>query len=230
MITMREWGRLGLAIVRGMRDSTRTDELLVGEEIVCRGRFETLYSELAGVIASDPEARVLLRDKPRLSRADVDLDALRALPADTLGGAYVRHLDRYGLDPDVLADPFGHWSGARYSHPDIAFLHERYRQTHDIWHALTDLGTEGHEEVLIHAFTWSQLRLPYSALILSFGTLKHILLERRWRVLRRGLRDAWEAGREARPLLLVRWEDRWGEPLAAIREQYRIRSLGAIAA
>jgi len=225
MITPREWRRLGLSIVRGLRDSTRTDELLVAEEIVCRGRFKALHKALASTIATNPEAQSLLVDKPRLAKDAVDYAALRALPPDTLGGAYVRHIDRFGLDPDLLADPFGHWSGTRYADPDTAYLHERYRQTHDLWHALTGLGTAGHEEVLIHAFTWGQLRLPYSILIVSFGTLKHILFERRWDVLRRGLRDAWDAGREARSLLLVRWEDRWQMPLAEVRDTYRIRTL-----
>jgi ubiquinone biosynthesis protein COQ4 len=227
MITTREWGRLGLSIVRGLRDSKRTDELLVAEEIVCRGRFEALHAQLAETIASDPEARSLLADKPRLAKDTVDFDALRALPADTLGGAYVRHLDRFGLDPDLLADPFGRWSGTHYDDPDTAYLHERYRQCHDLWHALIGLGIEGYEEVLVHAFTWAQLRLPYSALIVGFGTLKHILLERRWEVLRHGLRDAWQAGHEALPLLLVRWEDKWQLPVEEIRETYHIRKLAA---
>lgn len=225
MITAPEWRRLGLSIYRGWRDSTRTDELLVAEEIVCRGRFEALHRKLVPTIANDPEARSLLIDKPRLASDAVDYDALRALPADTLGGAYVRHLDRFDLNPDLLADPFGHWSGTRYADADTAYLHERYRQTHDLWHALTGLGTEGYEEVLIHAFTWGQLRLPYSMLIVSFGTLKHVLLERRWNVLTRGLRDAWDAGRSARSLLLVRWEDRWQMPLDAVRDSYRIQVL-----
>lgn len=225
MITAAEWRRLGLSIYRGWRDSTRTDELLVAEEIVCRGRFEALHRKLTSVIATDPEARSLLIDKPRLASDVVDYGALRALPETTLGGAYVRHLDRFGLDPDLLADPFGHWSGTRYADADTAYLHERYRQTHDLWHALTGLGTEGYEEVLIHAFTWGQLRLPYSMLIVSFGTLKHILLERRWKVLTRGLRDAWDAGRSARSLLLVRWEDRWQMPLDQVRDAYRIQVL-----
>ena len=225
MITPPQWRRLGLSIVRALRDSTRTDELLVAEEIVCRSRFERLHASLATTIATNPEAQSLLVDKPRVASDVIDFEALRRLPADTLGGAYVRHLDRFGLDPDLLADPFGHWSGTRYADPDAAYLHERYRQTHDIWHALTGLGTEGYEEVLIHAFTWGQLRLPYSALVVSFGTLKHVLLERRWGVLLRGLRNAWDAGREARSLLLVRWEDRWQVPLAEIRDTYRIRVL-----
>jgi len=225
MLTAREVARLGLTIVRGLRDSTRTDELLVAEELVCRERFIALKKALAAEIAGSPEAQTLLAERPRLSKADVDFDALRRLPADTLGGAYARHLDRYGLDPDLLADRFGHWSGARHTDPEVAYLHERYRQTHDLWHALTGLGTAGHEEVLVHCFTWAQLRLPYSALIVSFGTLKHVLLERRWHTLRRGLADAYRAGLEAAPLLLVHWERKWHEPLDQIRRDYRIRVL-----
>lgn len=225
MLTAREMSRLGLSIVRGLKDSTRTDELLVAEELVCRGRFNALRQTLADEIDASEEARTLLRERPRLASSDVDFDALRALPADTLGGAYVRHLDRFGLDPDLLADPAGHWSGARYADPTAAYLHERYRQTHDLWHALTQLGIAGHEEVLVHCFTWGQLRLPYSALIVLFGTLKHVLFERRWHTLTHQLRDAHEAGLEAAPLLLVHWERRWHHPLAEIRRDYRIRTL-----
>jgi len=226
MLTARQWARLGLSIVRALRDSNRTDELLVAEELVCRPRFTALHATLRDTIARDPEARDLLRDKPRLATDAVDLDALRRLPATTLGGAYVRHLDRFGLDPDLLADPAGKWSGAGYDDPDTAYLHERYRQTHDLWHALTGLGTEGHEEVLIHAFTWGQLHLPYSALIVLFGTLKHILIERRWDVLTRGLDEAFAAGRAARPLLLVYWERRWDHDVDDLRHELGIRVLG----
>jgi ubiquinone biosynthesis protein COQ4 len=226
MLTAREMSRLGLSIARGLKDSTRTDELLVAEELVCRGRFTALRKELAPEIDTSEEARTLLRERPRLASTEVDYAALRALPADTLGGAYVRHLDRFGLDPDLLADPAGHWSSAHYADPEAGYLHERYRQTHDLWHALTNLGVAGHEEVLVHCFTWGQLRLPYSALIVAFGTLKHVLLEGRWRTLTHELRAAWRAGLEAKPLLLVHWERRWHHPLAEIRRDYRIRVLG----
>ncbi len=225
MSTTREWGRLGLSIARGLRDSTRTDELLVAEELVCRGRFMALREALARELEASPEARDLLRDRPRIAQATVDFDALRRLPEGTLGRVFVDHLDRHGLDPDLLADPFGHWSQTSYPDPVAAYLHERYRQTHDLYHALLSLGVEGYEEVLVHAFTWAQLRLPYSALIVAFGALKHVLLEARWSVLRHDLRDAYEAGRDAAPLLLVYWERRWHEPLASIRHTFGLRPL-----
>ena len=225
-MTPQQWFRLTQAIVRTLGDSNRTDELLVAEELVSRGRFERLHRQLAPRLAVDPEAKALMRDKPRLARSDIDFAALAALPSDTLGGTYARHLERYQLDPDLLAGAAGAASGAGYRDPDTAFLHERYRQSHDLWHALTGLGTEGYEEVLLHAFTWAQLRLPYSALIVLFGAVKHMLLERRWETLTRGLNDAWQAGREAAPLLLVRWEDRWERPVASVRGAFRIRVIG----
>ncbi|TNF34168.1 MAG: hypothetical protein EP329_07530 [Deltaproteobacteria bacterium] len=228
-MTPQQWIRLGQAISRTLADSNRTDELLVAEELVCRGRFARLKRELAPRLAAEPEALALLRDKPQLGSRDVDYAALAALPQDTLGGAYVRHLRRHGLDPDLLAGEAGEASGAGYDDRDTAYLHERYRQSHDLWHALTGLGVEGYEEVLLHAFTWSQLRLPYSALIVLFGAAKHMVLERRWETLTRGLREAWQAGREAEPLLLVRWEDRWDWPVARVRDTYRVRVLGGAA-
>ena len=222
--------RFGKVLVKTLADSKETNELLVGEEIVSRGRFERVMDELRPLIAADPEAQELLRDKPRMARDAIDYDALRRLSPTTVGGAYVRHLDRFGLDPDVLAQPAGSHSGWGYTDPDIAYLHERYRQVHDLWHALLGLGTEGYEEVLVHAFTWPQLYLPYSALIISFGTLKHMVLERRWHMLTRGLREAWQAGKDAQQLLLVYWEKRWDEPVEVALARYGIRPLRHLAA
>jgi ubiquinone biosynthesis protein COQ4 len=215
-MTLTELRRVVVATARVIADSTRTDELLVAEQLVCRGRFQHLYATLS---PSD-EGAALLYDKPSISSADVDFDALRTLPVESLGGAYVRHLDRYGLDADVLAVPV-----TTLRHPDVRYLHERYRQTHDIWHALLGLGTEGHEEVLVHAFTWAQLGLPYSAMILLFGTVKHMVLEQRWEALRNGLRDAYMLGRKAEPLLLVYWERHWETPLAEVRANLGLGTL-----
>ena len=108
---------------------------------------------------------------------------------------------------------------------DMAYLMRRFRQTHDVWHALLGLGIAGHEEVVIHAFSWGQLRLPVSALVVLFGTVKHIVLERRWGALRHSLREAYELGRDAQPLLPVVWEDQWSRPLAEVRARYRLRPL-----
>jgi ubiquinone biosynthesis protein COQ4 len=205
------------AIARVLADSERTEEIHRVEELTGRERFRRFLAE----IGDDAELSRLLADRPELCSAQVDFDALRALPPDSLGFRYVDHLDQNGLTADSQAAPTTH-----VDDPIIAYLMRRFRQTHDVWHALLDLGTTGHEEVIIHAFSWGQLKLPVSALVITFGTLKHIVLEARWDALRTGLHDAYRCGRDAAPLLPVYWEKMWEEPIEAVRGRYGVRSLG----
>jgi ubiquinone biosynthesis protein COQ4 len=166
---------------------------------------------------ADPESARILATRPELSSAQVDYDALRALSPATLGGAYVRHLDGNGITADYQAAATRH-----VDDPDIAYLMRRFRQTHDVWHALLGLGIAGHEEVIIHSFSYGQLRLPVSAMIMLFGTMKHIVLERRWGALRHSMLEAYRAGREAAPLMPVYWEDLWEAPLETVRVAYNV--------
>ena len=208
--------RVGKAIVRVIGDSTKTHEIHRVEEITGRPRYRALLRELH---ASD-EGRRLLAERPELSSDHVDYDYLRTLSAETLGGAYVRHLDTNGLSADYQAAATRH-----VEDPDMAYLMRRFRQTHDVWHALLGIGVTGHEEVLTHWFSYGQLRLPVSALIMVFGTLKHFVVERRWGALRHSPMEAYRDGRDAAPLLGVIWEDQWEVPLAHVRDSYNVRPL-----
>jgi ubiquinone biosynthesis protein COQ4 len=208
--------RVGQAIVRVLGDSTKTHEIHRVEEITGRPRYRALLAEMQ----QTPEGRRLMAQRPELSSSHVDYDRLRALPETTLGGAYVHHLDTHGLSADYQAAATRH-----VDDPDIAYLMRRFRQTHDVWHALLGMGVHGHEEVLIHWFTYGQLRLPVSAMIMALGTMKHIVLERRWGALRHSMLEAYRAGRDAVPLMPVYWEDLWEHPLEDVRARYRVRPL-----
>jgi ubiquinone biosynthesis protein COQ4 len=203
-------------VVRVLADSTRTHEIHRVEEITGRGR----YREILAAMKTSADGRELLRERPELSTDHLDYDVLRALPESTLGGRYARHLDGNGITADYQAAATRH-----VQDPDIAYLMRRFRQTHDVWHALLDLGIAGHEEVIIHAFSWGQLRLPVSAMVVLFGTLKHIVGERRWGALRHALGEAYRVGRDAAPLLPVHWEKLWAQPIAAVRERYGVQPL-----
>ncbi len=209
-----EMWRLAQAIGRTLADSEQTGEIQVAEELTGRGKYRAWIA----AHRNDPEVLALLEDRPELCSEQVDYDALRALPADTLGNRYVRHLDDNGLSADSQA------TATQYiDDPDMAYLMRRFRQTHDVWHALIELGTAGHEEVIIHAFSYGQLRLPVSALVVFFGSIKHIVLERRWGALRHALAEAYVIGRDAAPLLPVYWERMWETPMDEIRARYHLR-------
>ena len=208
--------RVGLAVVRVLGDSTKTPEIHRVEEITGRPRYRTLLRQMVDT----PEGQRLLAERPELSSDHIDYDELRRLPATTLGGAYARHLDDNGLSADYQAAATHH-----VDDPDMAYLMRRFRQTHDVWHALLGIGVTGHEEVLIHWFSYGQLRLPVSVLIMLFGTMKHIVLEQRWAALRHSTLEAYHAGRDAAPLMPVYWEDLWEVPLDEVRARYGVRTL-----
>ena len=195
-----------------LADSNRTLDIITAEEIAAQTQLRALLS--SGLFEIDHEARSLFHDRPTL--ADVDLAALRARPATSLGGAFARFLDRNGLDYQLTRQPTPYTR-----EPDAAWLLHRLRQSHDLWHVLVGLGVRGHEEVLIHAFSLGQTGMPSSILIAALGGVKHLLLERRWRDLL-GLRRAYRLGRRARPLLAVYWERHWDESVDVIRARYAV--------
>jgi len=214
--TLQDAYRIGQAVVRVLGDSTKTHEIHRVEEITGRPRYRRLLAEMQ----STSEGRRLLVDRPELSSDLVDFAHLRRLPASTFGGAYARHLDGNNITADYQAAATRH-----VDDPDMAYLMRRFRQTHDVWHALLGIGITGHEEVLIHWFSYGQLHLPVSALIMVFGSMKHLLLERRWDAVRHSMMEAYRAGRDAAPLLPVYWEDYWELPLEEVRARYHVRPL-----
>jgi ubiquinone biosynthesis protein COQ4 len=213
---LKDGYRVGQAIVRVLGDSTKTHEIHRVEEITGRPRFRAIRAEMEHTA----EGQRLLAERPELSSELVDYDHLRALPETTFGGAYVRHLDNNGITADYQAAATRH-----VDDPTMAYLMRRFRQTHDVWHALLGLGIAGHEEVVIHWFSYGQLRLPVSAMIMLLGTMKHIVLEQRWGAMRHSMMEAYRAGRDAAPLLSVYWEDYWERPLEEIRARYNVHPL-----
>ena len=203
-----------VAMGKAILNSEDTDALLTGEEISSVGRMIAVEA----ILDSCDEGRRILADRPRLSSKTVDFDRLRGLPAGTIGHEYAAHLDREGLDPDALCVPV-----TRGPSDTANYLLERVRQTHDIWHTVLGLGAAAYQEVLVHAFQWPQLHMPYSALVIVFGTLKHYIGERRWPQLRWSLKAAYDAGAEAKPLICAYWEERWDQRLVDLRAEFAVR-------
>ena len=63
------------------------------------------------------------------------------------------------------------------------------------------------------------------ARVVVLGALKHMVLERRWAVLRHDVLRAYRAGKRAAPLLAVYWERHLERPLEDVRAQYGIEPL-----
>jgi ubiquinone biosynthesis protein COQ4 len=164
-----------------------------------------------------PSGRELLARRPAIDKTHVDFAALRALPATTLGGAYARMLEAKNLDPDLFQRPPG-------LPDDLAYVAQRARQTHDLWHVLTGLDTDIAGETALQAFTYEQLHQNFSRLIVTFGQL---FFGAKYPHMKQLVERARRAGAGTPFLLAVAWEELWTEPLARVREQFRLTEAAA---
>jgi len=145
-----------------------------------------------------------------------DLDALARMPPETLGGAFARRMKAEGLDQDY------------YEHAKprnrMQFLRLRMRQTHDIWHALTGLGTDEFGEIAIQGFVAGQYTSTTAA-ITDAGVFLRSVFRCRLDDLEKYIDafcEGYMAGKRAESLLDVKWEALWAESLESLRQRYRI--------
>jgi len=193
------------ALVDLLNDPEDTTNVFVLGMVINAPAFPLLLSR----IVTDPDGGRLLRERPSITSEFVDYDALRALPHDTLGGAYVRFLDDNGLDPDFFQPPQGL--------PEIVgYIGQRFRQTHDIWHVLTGYDTSVTGEAILQAFTFGQTGMPSAGLIAAAGSLRFTRPGNR---LPQRCVEGFLRGRRAAFLPVVFFEEMWERPLNDVRRE-----------
>jgi ubiquinone biosynthesis protein Coq4 len=152
----------------------------------------------------------------RYCPARYDVDGLLALDASCLGGLYARHMKARGLRPDFFDEV-----APRHK---LHYLRLRMRQTHDVWHTLTGFGTDQAGEVGLQGFYFAQFTNGQSALIFAGAILKSIL-RRRYGELEQFVEafcEGFHHGRRAQPMLGVKWEELWREPVKELRRRFNI--------
>ncbi|MFT7583561.1 MAG: ubiquinone biosynthesis protein COQ4 [Myxococcota bacterium] len=198
--------RAGVGATRSLlRDPEDTTQVLILGMMVNRAAFPKFFA----AFLEHPEGMWIFKNRPAIDSSEVDYDALRALPDDTLGREYVRFIDTNALDPDFFQAPPGAPEAA-------AIIAKRLRQAHDIWHVVTGYDTTVPDEVALQAFTAAQTGMPSAKLIALFGTLRWGPNNRgMWRDVIRGYRR----GKRARAFSPLRWETRWALPLEDVRAE-----------
>jgi len=166
--------------------------------------------------------RRLLEARHDILEVVTDRVALRALPDGSLGREYVRFADTKQLFPEVLAsqtrearcDSGGLVPNAT---PEVAYLHDRYRDLHDLWHVATGYDTDMAGEWGLLAFQTQQTGYRSMMLMASIGCF---LTAIRGRL---DLIGVWLGGRRrgkrAANLLAQDWERLLPMPLDAVREE-----------
>jgi ubiquinone biosynthesis protein COQ4 len=200
------WTRALSALRMVLADPDRTDQVLEFLGLVNSGPSTSARIER---FFTDPAAQTLYDEHRAIDSRTVDLDALAALPEGTLGHAYAKFLRSRGLTPEVFD---GSPPGIR--DPRLAYVVQRMRQTHDLWHVVTGCDTDPAGEIALQAFTFAQVRAPGNAILAVTGALRGVrekpgIVRDMIALYRRGLR--------ANRLPSFAWEDHWATPLAEVR-------------
>ena len=173
------------------------------------------YDELA---LGHPVAQELLAD--RYLAEPPDVEALKALPEDSLGYAFARYLIENGLDPALLRE-----SAFIEAHEkrgvDVGYLAARGFQLHDMFHVLTGYDTTPLGEVRVVSFTVAQYPAPYPAMIIGTRPLQAALYKPQLLpILMDAITEGWARGRAAASLIAVRWEEQFERPLKELQAEY----------
>lgn len=112
---------------------------------------------------SDPEGREILKDRPRLKVDEINFSDLEKLPKNTFGYHYWKFMARYDFKPDER--PL-----VKYV-PDmeLAYIMQRYKETHDFTHSLLNLGIDIEDELAVKAYEMLQTGIPMTGFSLLTG-------------------------------------------------------------
>lgn len=196
------------ALTRLMRDPEDTRQVF----LLYVSLNATSFPRVIERFLAEPEGRRLMDERPALDSTTLDFARLATLPAHTLGHAFGRHMADNGLSPDIFQAPPG-------APPEVAYLAQRLRQTHDLWHVVTGYGTGVIDELALQAFTYAQMKAPGPLLLSLAGALRFGLGDRR--AIQR-IYQGYRRGLSARPMLAQPWESLWELPLAEVRARLNL--------
>ncbi|KIJ11973.1 hypothetical protein PAXINDRAFT_83603 [Paxillus involutus ATCC 200175] len=167
--------------------------------------------KLRDAMLDSPEGRRILKERPRINSKTLDIQKFKALPDGTFGREYARWLEVCNVTPDSR-EPVHY-----IDDPELAYVMQRYRETHDFYHALFALRVSALPELALKSFEFANLGFPMNALALGASIkMKAAQRERLWREF-----VPWgiECGGSARCLLTVYWEERWEQDLRDIKKE-----------
>jgi ubiquinone biosynthesis protein COQ4 len=190
-----------------LRDPGQTDSIF---DIVEGFRNSEAFRLAVDYIKTKPGNAEIIAE--RYTASVPVLDELITYPADSLGYAYAKAMKAGNFDPEFYRQVT--------VEDDISYVMLRMRQTHDIWHTITDFGMDTVGELGLQAFSLAQTHLPLPVILIAGGLLRTLLkspqdldglLDR--------LAAGYRIGAKAKPFLAQKWEEGWDKPLETWREE-----------
>jgi ubiquinone biosynthesis protein COQ4 len=169
--------------------------------------------------AKSAAGRRLVAAKPDIVEKLADRAWLATLPEGSLGRAYLAFVEREKISPQGIRDAGD--KGMTYENPvppELQWVHERMRDTHDLWHAATGYSGDVLGEVALLAFIFAQTWNPGIGLIIAIGVSKTIGAPDA----RRTILDGFRRGRRAAWLPDQEWESLLAHPVTEVRRRLKL--------
>lgn len=192
--------------VRALLDPSRGDLVAGLGDVSSDPVLQGLMRELR----RSPSGRQLLKEKPLITRENMQLERLRALPEESLGRQYAAFMDKHDFSADER-------SPVRFmTDEEAAYVLVRYRQVHDFWHVLAGLPPTLLGEVALKCFEFRVTGLPMAGLA---GTLGQLKLQRKDLPVLYGKYLPWamQTRATAADLLSYRYEQQLHKPVEQVR-------------
>ncbi|XP_014215898.1 ubiquinone biosynthesis protein COQ4 homolog, mitochondrial [Copidosoma floridanum] len=191
-----------------------------GDMIACLGETtgEGALVHCRERMSQSAEGRRLLENKPRINTSTLDIGRLEALPGGTVGRTYADFLRVNKVSPDdrppvQFVDDI-----------ELAYVMQRYREVHDVFHAVLLMPTTMLGEVAVKWVEGLQLRLPMCVAGAIFGAAR-LKSKQRQLYLNYHLPWAIRTGKSAKFLLSVYFEERWEQSLDDFHNEMNIKRL-----
>ncbi|TRY61079.1 hypothetical protein TCAL_05707 [Tigriopus californicus] len=193
-----------------LSDPWRADMVAVNGEVTGGLALNRMYNKMD----AHPEGQQILRLKPRINTTTVDFDALRDLPPDSLGFTYATYSDDHKITPDSRD------TVQFVDDVELAYVMQRYRETHDLVHAVLDMPTNMVGEVAVKWVEALQTGLPMCVGGAVLGPIR--FSPKQIRQFRRYRPWAVRVGLNSEFLLNVFYERRWDQDMDDFRREMRI--------
>jgi len=156
------------SLFRAVRDSP--DDVILGAKVFFSIGGHDEKPTYRRFMRTDDGAE-MVRNRTEYPALFTDYGALRALPDGTLGREYVRQLDECGIHPRELSRLTDiAYEDYEFS-PVHAYVRDRVREAHDLYHTLTGYGVDVAGEAGVLAFTLAQTGNKGWALLVLLNTL-----------------------------------------------------------
>ncbi len=159
----------------------------------------------------------ILRDQPDIVPILANRAGLRALPDGSLGRAYLAFVESEGISPQGIREASLKEQDVAHIPTAFKYMHERMRDTHDLWHAATGYKGDVLGELSLLAFTVAQNWNTAVAMIVVAGILKGFSRDGVATIL-----DGYRRGRAAAWLPAQEWEALLPLPLADVRARLKL--------